>query len=272
MNASRAAKFKTKSLIIIFLSISGLCFAQASPEELLKQVAANWKKNRIDSPTFTYEVLHKVFDKNPWGANAPPKVTKYDVLVIEGLPYMRAMEVNGKPLSPADAAEEQSKYEKAVEDRRHLTPEQRAVAYDVNLKMPIEWLPELFNVKFSSKKDKDPNIVVLDCEPRALRPGNDDEREVLAHSYRLWIDKNDMMPTKMESKVINDNAFMKGGRVERNSTSTYKWVKIGHSWVIASSESSYRIWFSHDSSAQGSIEETYSKYKEFHATATVIPK
>ncbi len=43
----------------------------------------------------------------------------YSVTMLEGSPYERLVAVNGKDLTGAKQEEEQKKYEKAVEERRH---------------------------------------------------------------------------------------------------------------------------------------------------------
>src|ERR1700751_2817795 len=50
----------------------------------------------------------------------------YEVTMLYGSPYQRLIAVNGHPLPAARQKQEQEKYDKAVADRQHESPEQRS--------------------------------------------------------------------------------------------------------------------------------------------------
>ncbi len=67
---------------------------------------------------------------------------------MEGLPYQRKVEEDGKPLTGKAAAKEEARYDKAVEERKHMTLDQKRSFFhrNVNFSLPLNYLASQFDI------------------------------------------------------------------------------------------------------------------------------
>src|SRR5579863_5320585 len=83
----------------------------------------------------------------------------YAVTMLYGSPYNRLIAVNGKSLTAAEQKKEQEKYDKAVADRQHESPDQRSqriAKYEADRKRDhtlIEQLTSAFDFRLTGKRN-----------------------------------------------------------------------------------------------------------------------
>jgi hypothetical protein len=134
----------------------------------------------------------------------------YHVTMILGSPYQQLISVDGKPLSPEQQAEEQRKFQQAIQTRRGETAEKHAKRVESYQKerardhLLMNQLTIAFNFKLIGEQKLGPyKVYVLKA---ARRPGYNPptrEAEVLTGMEgKLWIDEQTFQWVKVEAHVI----------------------------------------------------------------------
>jgi hypothetical protein len=135
----------------------------------------------------------------------------YAVTMLYGSPYERLIEVNGHPLPAAKQKQEQEKYDKAVAERQHESPEkrsQRIAKYQAERKRDhtlIEQLTTAFDFRLAGKRVLNGfKVYVLKATPRKEYKPPDRDSEVLTGMQEtLWIDQQTFQWVKVEAQVIH---------------------------------------------------------------------
>lgn len=112
------------------------------------------------------------FDNYERGRNKDGDKT-YAVTMLYGSPYERLIEMNGRPLPVAKQKQEQEKYDKAVAERQHESPEkrcQRIAKYQADRKRDhtlIEQMTTAFDFRLAGKRVLNRHkVYVLNATPR----------------------------------------------------------------------------------------------------------
>jgi hypothetical protein len=135
----------------------------------------------------------------------------YAVTMLYGSPYQRLIAVNGHSLSPAKQKDEQEKYEKAVAEREHESPErkaQRIARYQAERKRDhtlIEQMTEAFDFHSQGKRLLNGyKVYVLKATPRpGYKPPDRDSQVLTGMEGTLWIDQKTFQWVKVEAHVMH---------------------------------------------------------------------
>jgi hypothetical protein len=133
----------------------------------------------------------------------------YAVTMLYGSPYQRLIAVNGQPVSPQKEKEEQKKYQQAVEQRKHESPDQRAARiakYEAERKRDRNMLDQMtsaFDFHLVGERDLDGRRVYeLKATPRkGYQPPNRDTQVLTGMEGTLWIDRDTFQWVKVEAHV-----------------------------------------------------------------------
>ena len=139
----------------------------------------------------------------------------FDVMMIEGSPYERLIEVNGQPLRGDQERQEQLKLAREIERRRGESPNERLARlskYQANRAeqhMLMQQMISAFRFKLSGEQTTDGvECYVLDATPNpAYQPPVQKARVLLGMKGRLWIDKEHDHWVKVQAEVINPVEF-----------------------------------------------------------------
>jgi hypothetical protein len=134
----------------------------------------------------------------------------YAVTMLFGSPYRRLVAVNGSPLRPAQQKEEEKKYQNAVAQREHESPEQRKERigkYEAERKRDQTLLAEItkaFDFRLLGTHSLNGRqVYVLKATPRKdYRPPNRDSSVLTGMEGTLWIDHDTFQWLKVEAHVI----------------------------------------------------------------------
>jgi hypothetical protein len=108
------------------------------------------------------------FDKN--GKTTVDESAKYENVFVEGLPYSRKVEKNGKPLTGKDADWEQRRYDKAVDERKNMSLDEKRHSLHVTFhgSLPLSYLTTLFDNRALRRETIDGReTLVVESTPRA---------------------------------------------------------------------------------------------------------
>jgi len=185
----------------VSLIYCGNLSAQGSVASILQRsVEAN---NRDWTAVFQFDNSER--DRNKDGDNT------YAVTMLYGSPYQRLIAVNGQALSPDKGKEEQRKFERAVEERKHESQDKRAariVKYEAERKRDRTMLDQMtaaFDFHMVGEEQVDGRRVYeLKATPRkGYRPPNRDSQVLTGMEGTLWIDCNTYQWVKVEAHVTH---------------------------------------------------------------------
>ena len=135
----------------------------------------------------------------------------YEVTMLYGSPYERLIALKGQALSPDRQKEEQQKFERAVEDRKHESKEKREARiarYEAERKRDRTMLDQMtsaFDFHLVGQQQVDGRRVYeLKATPRkGYRPPNRDSQVLTGMEGTLWIDCDTYQWVKVEAHVTH---------------------------------------------------------------------
>jgi hypothetical protein len=248
---------------------------------LLERMHASQQRNAKLAEQYTSdEFWHNVnYDKN--GKKTVDESAKYENVFVEGLPYRKKVEVNGKPLSGKAAQEEEKRYEKAVKERRGMSIAQKRHWYHgefgYSYSLPMCCLSKLFDnriVRHETIGGRD--TIVVESTPKLdAKPANDAEKSSLDWKETTWIDAADAMPARIQTESLKDMAHVLKGMTDR-----LDFVRFVGSpspdgqpqapvWLLQSFAGRFRfkfLWVG----ATGETDQTWSNFKRFHVDMRLL--
>lgn len=135
----------------------------------------------------------------------------YAVTMLDGSPYQRLIAVNGHNLSAAEQQEQQNKYQDAVAERRHESPDKRSeriAKYQAERKrdhMMLEQMTTAFDFHLVGKRILSGHkVYVLNATPRkGYKPLDRDSQVLTGMEGTLWIDQKTFQWVKVEAHVTH---------------------------------------------------------------------
>jgi hypothetical protein len=205
----------------------GLAFSSHDPgsvnledaDSILRIAVPKTIQNRRQSMAYTYEISYRNRNYTSGGKMIADYKARYEVIFVEGLPYRRQIEENQKPLSNLQAAEEQRRYDEAFAERRVMSIDQKRdyLRRPWNVDVPLPQLSKLFTNRVVGEETVDgrPSIVVESVPRDDAHPSDEEERRALHKQVKLWIDREDLIVSRLEAELVADDAAMKKGTVAR---------------------------------------------------------
>lgn len=135
----------------------------------------------------------------------------YAVTMLDGSPYERLIAVNGHDLSGAKKQEQDKKYQDAVAERRHESPEERSkriAKYQAERKRDhtmLEQLTAAFDFHLVGERILSGHkVYVLKATPRkGYKPPDRDSQVLPGMEGTLWIDQKTLQWVKVEAHVTH---------------------------------------------------------------------
>jgi len=171
------------------------------PRAIIQRSVAVYDKDWNASPDYDY------FERD----RTAEGIKTYDVRMILGSPYYRLVEINGRPLSPADRQRAQQKFDDAVSQRRSESQPQRAqrlAQYEKDRKrdhLLIAQLTAAFDFKLRGEQRVDGHDTYeFQATPKpGYQPPNFEAQVLKGMVGRLWIEKQTCQWVKVEARVIH---------------------------------------------------------------------
>ncbi|MGC2549886.1 MAG: hypothetical protein WA437_06455, partial [Candidatus Sulfotelmatobacter sp.] len=126
-------------------------------------------------------------------------------------PYQRLVAINGKPLTPEQAAAEKQKLEDTTSERKNESPEEkseRIAKYEKDRRrnhLLMEQMVKAFSFKVVGDTKLDGHeVYVLKATPRRdYRPPNMETEALTGMEGKLWIDRASFQWVKVEAQVMH---------------------------------------------------------------------
>lgn len=249
----------------------------ANLQALLERMKVNMQANAVLAQQYNWDELwhNQNFDKN--GKATVDESAKYENVFVEGLPHSRKVEENGKPLTGKAATEEEKRYEKALEERRHMSLEEKRGFFHRNFyfSLPLCCLTTLFENRVTGEETfNGRKMLVVESTPRAdARPATNAEKSVLGCKQTTWTDEQNDVPVRLEAVALeNVGHLLKGStvRFDRERLNPPADDKAGQAvWVeqdfVSHFEMKIMLMTFH-----GITEENYSDYRKLQVDVRLL--
>jgi len=225
-------------------------------------------QNRRTAMAYTYKISYRNRNFTPLGKLIADYSAKYDVIFVEGLPYRRQIEENQKPLSPTQSADEQRRYDRTFAERSRMTVDQKRdyLRRPWNVDVPLPQLTTLFTNKVVGEDaiDGRPSIV-LESKPRSdVFPSDEEDRRALHKEVKLWIDREDLVVSRIEATLVADDASMLKGTVAR-----IDFLRKDGVWLPSHSDVQFRA-LNDSKTVIGETSEANDDFHRFHVDVRLL--
>ena len=236
----------------------------------------NWKIAR--NYTFLQRTEEHQIDST--GATKSKEIKTFDITLLEGSPYIRLVERDDHPLSPAEEKKEQQKLEKSIAARLKETPaerERRISEYEKHRTRRQEAMREVgaafeFRV-LGQERVEGSDTWILQATPRKGYQPKSRDAKILPHIRgKLWIDQRSLHWVKLEAEVIDPvswGLFLvrldSGARIRFEETRVNDEVWLPrHIWIAASARIGVfkKLRVEEDT--------TYKNYRKFQTDSRIV--
>ena len=210
------------------------------PHELVRRSIAQNQLDWVRMKDYTWQArsLEKHLDSH--GKVESTKREAWETLILDGQPYRRTLERDGKPLSPEEQRVEQSRLDREIRKLNSETPAQKQRRLEDAEKQRrrefafLSEIPELYDLRLEGDATVDGRPVwVVSGAPRpGARPKSSDAKMLMKVRGRMWIDK----------------ATYQWAKVEAETTDTISWglflarLSAGAKMVFEQTEVNSEIW------------------------------
>ncbi len=237
-------------------------------DALLRVAVPRTLQNRRQATAYTYAIDYRNRNLTPRGKLLADYSAKYEVIFVQGLPYRRQIEENHKPLAGQAAAEEAARYEQAFAERGRMSLDQKRdyLRRPWNVDFPLPQLVGLFaNRVVGEESVGDRPAIVVESLPRAdLHPADEEDRRALHKRVKLWIDRGDLVVSRIEATLVADDAAMKAGTVAR-----IDFLRKDGVWLPAESDVRFEA-LAGSELVQGETRECNSDFRRFHVDVRLL--
>jgi hypothetical protein len=258
---------------------AGIRNDSASLAALLDRMKTNMPRNGVLSQQYTsVELWHNVnFDKS--GKKTLDESAKFENVFVEGLPYRKKVEENGKPLTGKTAEEEQRRYDKAISERKKMSMEEkrRGLHLTFTFSWPLCCLTTLYDNRVVGHETiSGRETIVIESTPKPdARPASEMEKSALNWRETTWIDVADAMPAQIEVESLKDVGHMAKGMTtraefERMVDTAGSATELERAvWLQRSVVSRFQfklLWIG----LSGETDQTWSDFRRFHVDMRLL--
>jgi hypothetical protein len=267
--------------ILALLCLAAPLFPQDAREIVRKSVEldqVNWL--RMADYTWNGHLIERHFDTHQ-------KVTSehregWETIVLDGEPYRRDTERDGKPLPAAEQRKEQQKLDKETARLSNATAEQkqkRADDYAKSRRRERAFLleiPDAFDLKLEGDDKIDGRDVwVISGTPKSgYRPKSRDGAALLKIRGKMWIEKSGYQWVRLEAETIGTISFgLFLARLNPGARLVFEETRVNDEVWLPKREymsGSGRIGLVKRVAEDQEI--IWSDYKKFQVTSTIVPR
>ncbi len=183
----------------------GRPLGEPDARELVRKSLDNYQRDWRAAVNYTYT------QRDVEMKSGAKSITVNQVVTIEGTPYERLIEKDGRPLTPAEELKEKEKYEKTLAERSHESPaeRQKRIADYQKQRGFLKEVPDAFQFKLLGERTIEGRPAYLvECTPNPhYQPHNMSSRVFPKIQAKLYIDKQDLQWARAEADVMDTVSF-----------------------------------------------------------------
>lgn len=240
------------------------------PRALLQRMYEAERENRRQATRFVYREDIRYLESFPDGTTRRKNWVTYEVTIVEGEPYHRRVSFNGEPLSAAEAALEEARYQKVVAYRRATSLEERRQRYfaaeenrfklDTRLVLDNHDLRLLGDAPLLGR-----DTWVLEATPRrGTRKPRSRAEWSLSQKLRYWIDKQSAVPLQVEAVQMYDYESSR-----KDTTTRVNFTEVEGVWLTERIDSRGMRKIGRDKVVT-ETDQRYSNYRRFRADSILL--
>jgi hypothetical protein len=194
--------------------------------------------------------------------------TLYEYTWIGDLPYMRVVELQGKPLTGEALAREQARYDQAVADHNGLGRGNRAKLIHQTLVNPNVQLADLLTPAYTLTELRQETLSgslthVIDCVPA---PSTDPAHPAATEHLQLWITGSGDVLRRITDVLADEPEVLRGSRLQIDSQ-----LIDGTLLPLSERTRLYTPKVVKGSIVEIDLERTYSRFRRFNVTSRILP-
>jgi hypothetical protein len=266
--------------VVAILAATASLSAQPDIREILERSLEasdrNWKAAR----NYTFIERREERQLDSGGSVKSRRVLTYDITLLEGSPYRRLIERDGRPLRPEEERREEEKLRKSIEERARESPEQRArrlADYEKRRQREFELIrevPKAFDFRVAGEEVvSGVETWVLDATPRpGYEPRDRRARFFPKLKGRIWVSKQDDAWVRIDAEVIDTISFgLFLARLAKGSHLRFEQVRVNDEvWLPSrlSVAASARLALLKKIHVEQEIR--YDRYRKFQANSRIV--
>jgi hypothetical protein len=251
-------------LFFLIFFVSGWLWAENDPDplSLLRPAFQKMDQAKGAHTRFTFLDLDHNMNFNQKGKKNADETYLYDVTYVGDLQYSRLLEIDGKPLTGKQLAQEQERYDVAVREHSALDDAARAkIVHQAMKNFGFSLSLSELSAKYQNTIAGHPKSDVCDCViiDSTPLPGAPQRR------YRFWVD-----PAKEEVMTIETTVLADEGNKLKGSRFSLQYIYFGGIPLVSHSHFDATLLMG-KKRVHVVTDHTYSHFRKFSVTTTIVP-
>ncbi|HEY1340995.1 MAG TPA: hypothetical protein VGF59_25965 [Bryobacteraceae bacterium] len=256
-------------LVLAVFSAASLA-AQPDVLELARRSMATVKANRAKTQQYAYRERRVNTDRDKNGKETDRETRTSEIIGLEGSSYRKLVMKNDQPLSPREQRQEEEKLRKEQQIRKEENSgkrPRRVFSLSYSFFLPYDKLIDIYDLQYGGEgeiADRPAYVVKLTPKP-AFHPATDDEKEALNYAMKMWLDRADCFPVRIEGEVTGEHS-----RLARGSRFRVEDARPdGDAWLPSVIEFQYSARVAKLFTARGEATTTFSDYRRFQVDSNL---
>jgi hypothetical protein len=248
--------------LIIFVGVWLRAENESEPLVLLRPAFQKMDLPKGARTRFTFLDLHHNVNFNEKGKKTSDETQLYDVTYIGDLQYSRLLEADGKPLKGRQLAKEQQRYDDAVREHSALDDVARAKILHEAMKsfgasITLSDLSSKYQNRIAGHSAPEVcGCIIIESSPLPGGP---------PRSYKFWVDSEKQEVMRIDAALLADEEDkLKGSAFSFQYTYIDSIPLVSHSFIDATILMDKKR-------VHVVTEHTYSNFRRFSVTTTIVP-
>jgi hypothetical protein len=276
-----AATLLAPALLLPAQSIPDQSAPAPTPRTLIERASA-LNKDQTAKTRYTYFMLERLEDRYDkertirytglhnlmQNIGFTKTTTLYEITWIGDLPYMRVVELQGKPLKGQALADEQARYDQAVADHSGLDMPARARIIHQTLGHSKIHIDDLLTPAYALTELRQETLAghlthLIDCVPV---PSTDPAHPTATEHIQLWITDSGAILRNITDLIADEPEELQGSHMQVDNQlidgTLLPQHALGHTYMLMAGENAIIL---------ADVERTCDRFRRFTVTSRILP-
>jgi len=223
--------FLLSELLLAATSVLAQTSQHTDSSRLLQNAIEHQWTDENHASRFTYSELWHNRNFGAGGKLLVDETAKFESIALNGKPYLRMIEQDGKPLHGDDANAENNSYDSAIAAGKGMDMQERIAAIasrNIGLHLHLDLLPKYFHSTIVGTEMMNGRPAVhLDCSPRSdVKPKGKEAAKGMQFHLQIWIDEDEQAFARVDAELLKDRDEMRSG-----TTARLTWTPVAGVWL-----------------------------------------